>query len=629
MRPMISLSAATLRRGNKLLWQDVSLHVHPGQRVGIVGKNGVGKSSLFKLLLGELELDHGELQLPATWVMSSVSQEEPSGPMPALEFVASGDAPALAAKQALDIAQANEDDASITKALMLMDDTDAHTVENRAAKLLDGLGFKPEDIRRPIDDFSGGWRMRLALAFALMCPADLLLLDEPTNHLDLDTVLWLENWLKQFPGTLLLISHDREFIDSVVTHVAHVEHQSMKIYTGGFSTFEKTRAMQLEQQQQQHEKHQRRVKEMEAFITRFKAKATKAKQAQSRVKALARMGESMAVHSDSEFHFRFKEPEKNPNPMLNLIDVSLGYDTPLLNGVNMTLLPASRIGLIGPNGAGKSTLIKHLAGKDTQLTLFTGERSTSVHLKVGYFEQHQIDQLDMAATPVSTIRKLDPKATDQELRDFVGGFGFIGDQALAPVGPMSGGEKARLALAAVVYEKPNLLLLDEPTNHLDLDMRRALTFAIQQFDGAVVLVAHDRYLLRAVCDELWLVADGQADVFNGDLDDYSVWLRQRLAEANPNTKSDADNSAAAKKEKKRLDAAKRHQQAPLRKKLKTCESKLEKAQTRMEKIQVELVECYENGEAAKADALNIEMASLRETVDTLEEEWLELSEELA
>ncbi|MGD8709022.1 MAG: ATP-binding cassette domain-containing protein, partial [Ectothiorhodospiraceae bacterium] len=487
---MIQLRNLTLRRGPDPLLESADLTIHAGQKLGLVGANGCGKSSLFALLRGELHPDAGDVSLPADWTIASMLQETPALERPALEYVLDGDEALRGAERAVAAAESRNDGEAIARAHARFDAAGGYSARARGAELLHGLGFEPDVHQQPVAAFSGGWRVRLNLARALMCPSDLLLLDEPTNHLDLETVLWLEQWLRAYPGTLMLISHDRDFLDAVVDHVVHIEQRRLNLYKGGYSAFERQRSERLAQQQALHDKQQQEIARLERFIDRFRAKATKARAAQSRVKALERMEKVAPAHVDSPFHFEFREPEPAANPLMSLEGVAAGYDgAPVFTGVSMGLRPGARIGLLGPNGAGKSTLVKLLA---RDLEPLQGTLTVGRNVRIGYFAQHQLEQLDPEASPLLHLQRLAPGEGEQKLRDFLGGFGFQGDMATDPVAPFSGGEKARLVLALLVWQRPNLLLLDEPTNHLDLEMRHALTVALQGFDGATVTVSHDR-----------------------------------------------------------------------------------------------------------------------------------------
>lgn len=541
---MIRLDGVTLMRGGDVLFADASLSLHPGWHVGLVGHNGTGKSSLFALLLGQLGVDAGNLSRPADWRMAHMAQEVGALDQSALDYVLDGDADLRALEAVLAQAEANPD---ATDPMQLAHwheqfaTLDGYTARARAQTLLAGLGFSQAQQGQAVRSFSGGWRMRLNLARTLYQPSDLLLLDEPTNHLDLETVLWLQDWLRAYAGTLILISHDRDFLDAVCGHILHIHQQSLRLYTGNYSAFERQRAERLAQQQVLVAKQQAQRAHLEDYVRRFRAKATKAKQAQSRLKMLERLPAIALAHADSPFSFTLTAHDKTSSPLVGLRAASLGHaGNEVLARVNLELLPGSRIGLLGPNGAGKSTLIKSLMGA---LPLLAGERVAGEHLRLGYFAQHQIESLDMEASPLLLVQRLSPQVAEQSIRDFLGGFGFVGDDALVPCGPFSGGEKARLALALLAWQRPNVLLLDEPTNHLDLDMREALTLALQDFAGAVVLVSHDRHLLSSTVDDFYLVADGRVQLFDGDLDDYAVWLKQRaLAQAQAGR---SDKAAAA------------------------------------------------------------------------------------
>jgi ATP-binding cassette subfamily F protein 3 len=521
---VILLRNLTLARAGRPLIEGASLGLHAGWKAGLTGANGCGKSSLFALLSGELHQEAGDLELPPQWVIAHVGQETPALPDPAIEFVLDGDAELRRIEAALREAEDRHDGEAIAHLHMDYGHIDGYGARARAAALLSGLGFKDEEFDRPVGEFSGGWRVRLNLARALMCRSDLLLLDEPTNHLDLDAVIWLEKWLCAYRGTLLMISHDRDFLDAVVDRVIHIEGRRMKLYTGNYSAFEHARAEALALQQAMYAKQQREIAHLKSYIDRFRAKATKARQAQSRIKALARMEEVTAAHVDTPFEFRFFEPVGSPDPLLMLEDAAAGYgDVAVLRGLTLTLRPGDRLGLLGRNGAGKSTLIRLLADEAPPLM---GIRREGKGLKIGYFAQHQLEQLRPDESPLWHMNHLDPRTRDQDFRNYLGGFNFHGEMATRPVGPFSGGEKSRLALALLIWQKPNLLLLDEPTNHLDLEMRHALTLALSEYEGAMVLVSHDRHLLRTTCDNFCLVADGGLKPFDGDLDDYRKWLDQ-------------------------------------------------------------------------------------------------------
>jgi len=526
---LIQFKQLTLVRGLKTLFKDASLQLHPGHKVGLTGANGAGKSSLFSLLRGEMHLESGNLDIPSKWVIAHVAQETPALQIPAIEFVLDGDAELRGIEAALLEAETNHKGELIAELHHRLGDIDGYSAKARAAELLSGLGFSQAGLQQAVATFSGGWRVRLNLARALMCRSDLLLLDEPTNHLDLDAVIWLESWLQSYRGTLLLISHDRDFLDAIVNHIAHIEQQTVTLYKGGYSDFERQRAEKLALQQAMFEKQQRKVSHLQAYIERFRVQATKARQAQSRIKALERMEMISAAHIDSQFNFEFRAPVAAPDPLLVLDDMHVGYgETPLIKHIVMTIRPGERIGLLGKNGAGKTTLIKLLA---RELEAMYGKRVEGKDLNIGYFAQHQLEQLHLDESPLQHMLRLDPSTREQEHLNYLGGFDFKGDMARSQCENFSGGEKSRLALALLIWTRPNLLLLDEPTNHLDLEMRHALTMALQGYEGGVILVSHDRALLRATCDQFVLVADHQAQLFDGDLEDYSAWLNaQRLLE---------------------------------------------------------------------------------------------------
>jgi len=526
---LIQFKQLTLARGVKVLIQSASLQLHPGHKVGLTGANGAGKSSLFALLRGEMHVESGSLEMPASWVVAHVAQETPALPVSAIDFVLDGDVELRAVEKALVEAETNHQGERIGELHQRLTDIDGYSAKARAAELLNGLGFSQQNLLQPVSTFSGGWRVRLNLARALMCRSDLLLLDEPTNHLDLDAVIWLEGWLQSYRGTLLLISHDRDFLDAIVNHIAHIEQQTLTLYRGGYSDFERQRAEKLALQQAMFEKQQRKVVHLHSYIDRFRVQATKARQAQSRIKALERMEMISAAHVDSQFSFEFRPPIAAPDPLLVLDDMSVGYNNvALIKNIVLAIRPGERIGLLGRNGAGKTTLIKLLAN---ELQPLSGKRVEGKELNIGYFAQHQLEQLRSDESPLQHMMKLDPLTREQEHLNYLGGFDFKGDMARTPCANFSGGEKSRLALALLIWTRPNLLLLDEPTNHLDLEMRHALTLALQDYEGGVILVSHDRALLRATCDEFILVADGKAQAFESDLEGYSQWLNeQRLKE---------------------------------------------------------------------------------------------------
>jgi len=625
---MLHFDNVSLRRGPRLLFEGASFQIHPGQKVGVTGANGTGKSSLFAMVLKTLATDAGEISRPAGWVIAHLAQEIAATGQAAIEYVLDGDQGLRDLQRKLSDAEAAGDGEQIAHLHADLDHIGGYQANSRAAQLMAGLGFKPGDEQRPLADFSGGWRMRLNLARTLMCRSDLLLLDEPTNHLDLDAVIWLENWLKQYRGTLLLISHDRDFLDSVCSHILHLEQQRATLYTGNYSGFERIRAEQLANQQAAFEKQQREIAHMHSFVERFKAKATKAKQAQSRIKALERMELIAPAHVDSPFHFSFKPPHRNPHPLLQIDNCAAGYaGKVILQNARMVLTPGDRVGLLGPNGAGKSTLIKLLAGEIKPLE---GERLAAKDLKIGYFAQHQLEQLHPEHTPVEHLQQLDRQIGEQDARDYLGGFGFVGDKALEKVGPFSGGEKSRLVLALLVYQRPNLLLLDEPTNHLDLEMRQALATALQDFEGAMVIVSHDRHLLRTGCDRLELVYGGQVEEFKDDLDHYPAWLSQQAKHTETVTEPLADQMAAERetaeqrKVRKRQEAERRKQLQPLKRAVEKAEKALEALQVKQKSLEAQLADntLYEAANKDRLSQLLTEKATLDRDLEDAELEWL-------
>ncbi|MGE8176243.1 ATP-binding cassette domain-containing protein [Pseudomonas fluorescens] len=623
---MIRLQNLTLQRGPQRLLEDAELTLHAGHKAGLIGANGAGKSSLFALIRGELHPDSGDCFLPADWRIAHMRQEIDTLERLAVDYVLDGDLRLREVQRDLAAAEAAHDGAAQARLHAELDSADGYTADARARKLLAGLGFTNEQMDRQVGDFSGGWRMRLNLAQALMCPSDLLLLDEPTNHLDLDAIIWLEEWLKSYPGTLLLISHDRDFLDAVVDHVAHVDQRKITLYRGGYSAFERARAERLAQQQQAYEKQQAQRAHMESYIARFKAQATKARQAQSRIKALERMEELSAAHVDSPFDFVFRESVKISSPLIDLSDARLGYgERAVLEKVKLQLIPGARIGLLGPNGAGKSTLIKNLAG---ELEPLSGRLTRGENTVVGYFAQHQLDSLDSKASPLLHLQRLAPTEREQTLRDFLGGFDFRGARIDEPVLNFSGGEKARLALALIAWGRPNLLLLDEPTNHLDLEMRLALTMALQEFSGAVLVVSHDRHLLKSTTDNFFLVADGKVEEFDGDLEDYARWLvdyRQRNAPVN---NSPVNPDKTDKKAQRQAAAALRQQLAPHKREADKLEAELGKLHEKLAKIETSLGDSAVY-EAARKDELRdllAEQARLKVREAELEETWMEALE---
>lgn len=629
---MIKIESLTLQRGPLRLLDNANLTLHAGQKVGLLGTNGAGKSSLFSLLRGELGPDAGSCTLPADWRISHMRQEIEDLDRIAVDYVLDGDSELRRVQQRLAEAERNHDDQTLGALYAELDALNGFSADSRARTLLAGLGFTPEQCDAPVGDFSGGWRMRLNLAQALMCPSELLLLDEPTNHLDLDAILWLEDWIKAYRGTLLLISHDRDFLDAVVEHIVHVAEQQLTLYRGGYTQFERTRAERLVQQQAAFEKQQAQREHMQHYIARFRAQATKARQAQSRLKALERMELIGPAHIDSPFSFSFREADQQSSPLLDLHNAILGYgDAAVLKQVKLQLAPGARIGVLGPNGAGKSTLIKTLAGN---LPLLTGELKTGEHLAIGYFAQHQLDSLDPEASPLLHLARIAPAERDQTLRNFLGGFDFRGDRIDEPVRHFSGGEKARLALALIAWQKPNLLLLDEPTNHLDMEMRHALAIALQQFEGAMLLVSHDRALIRDTTDELWLVADGRLQVYPDDLDTYTRWLAQFRQQQNELRNNAAVPAQAAEKvdakAQRRLAAEQRQRLAPLRRQIEKLEQQMNGLAAELEEIEQTLgdAELYNPEHKERLKALLARQASARQSLEEVEARWLETSEEL-
>ncbi|WP_429212952.1 ATP-binding cassette domain-containing protein [Metapseudomonas resinovorans] len=619
---MIRLQNLTLQRGPQRLLEGAEMTLHAGQKVGLIGANGAGKSSLFALLRGELGPDAGDCLLPADWRIAHMRQEVDNLERLAVDYVLDGDQHLRKVQRDLAAAEAGHDGTAIARLHIELDSADGYTADARARKLLAGLGFTSEQMDRRVGDFSGGWRMRLNLAQALMCPSELLLLDEPTNHLDLDAILWLEEWLKGYPGTLLLISHDRDFLDAVVDNVAHLEQQKLTLYRGGYSAFERTRAERLAQQQQAYEKQQAQRAHMEKYIARFKAQATKARQAQSRIKALERLEELAPAHVDSPFDFSFREADKISSPLLDLSEGRLGYgDKAVLQQVKLQLAPGARIGLLGPNGAGKSTLIKTLSGDIEPLG---GRLARGENLAIGYFAQHQLDALDAKASPLLHLQRIAPSEREQTLRDFLGGFDFRGDRCDEAVVNFSGGEKARLALALIAWQKPNLLLLDEPTNHLDLEMRLALTMALQDFAGAVLVVSHDRHLLKSTTDEFLLVADGRVQSFDGDLDDYARWLVDYRARQAPVTSTPVNPDKTDKRAQRQAAAALRQQLAPHKKEADKLEKDLGKVHEQLAGIEERLGDSalYEAARKDELRDLLAEQARLKAREAELEEAWL-------
>jgi ATP-binding cassette subfamily F protein 3 len=614
---VIRLSNLTLSRGAKPLLENADLSLNPGERVGLIGANGSGKSSLFALLRNELHADKGDVDFPAHWRISHVAQETPALDRPATEYAIDGDAHLRSLEERLSDAEAKNDGNLIGELHAALADADAYTVRSRAETLLLGLGFPKAQLYEPVSAFSGGWRMRLNLAQALMRPSDLLLLDEPTNHLDLDAILWLEDWLKRYPGTLIIVSHDRDFLDGVVTTIVHIDQRKLRRYAGGYSSFEEQRAQSLVLQQAQIEKQARERAHLQSFIDRFRAKATKARQAQSRMKMLAKMEDLAPLHVSAPFSFEFREPLRAPNPLLVLEDVQAGYgDKVVLNDVTLSLQSDMRIGLLGVNGAGKSTLIKTIANV---LRPLAGTATFNKGVVIGYFAQHQVEMLRDDRSPLQHLLSISEKnVREQQLRDYLGSFNFPGDMATGPIGHFSGGEKARLALALIVWQRPNLLLLDEPTNHLDLETREALTVALAQFEGTLVLVSHDRHLLRATTDQFMIVANGRLQPFDGDLEDYRKWLFEKkapLPEKKPAEAPKAELPKAAK--------PKPVNRKPLEARIKRLEEQMAKLNARKAALEQQLADPALYQDRAKLEPLLMDQAYLAKELEELEAEWLE------
>ena len=634
---MIIFNNISLKRGQTELLENAAATINPKQKVGLVGKNGCGKSSLFALLKKELQPESGEVSYPSNWAVSWVNQETPALDISALDYVIQGDREYC--RLQAELAQANErnDGNAIARIHDRLDAINAWTIQSRAETLLHGLGFSQEKTRHAVKSFSGGWRMRLNLAQALLCPSDLLLLDEPTNHLDLDAVIWLERWLVNYQGTLVLISHDRDFLDPIVNKILHIEQQKLNEYTGDYSSFEVQRATKLAQQAAMYRQQQQKIAHLQHYIDRFKAKATKAKQAQSRVKALERMELIAPAYADNPFTFSFRPPAALPNPLVMIEQASASYGegesaVKILDKIKLNLVPSSRIGLLGKNGAGKSTLIKLLAG---ELTALSGTVQLAKGVKLGYFAQHQLDTLRAEESALWHLQKLAPEQTEQQLRDYLGSFAFYGDKVNQPVASFSGGEKARLVLALIVWQRPNLLLLDEPTNHLDLDMRQALTEALVDYEGSLVVVSHDRHLLRNTVEEFYLVHDKQVEEFKGDLEDYQKWLTEQNSpsqakSAEQKAPQESANSVQNRKDQKRREAELRQQTAPLRKKIAQLEDKMNELSDTQAQIETQLSESelYQEENKEKLTALLAQQVETKKALEVVEADWLALQESL-
>ena len=620
---MLNFSDISIRRGTRLLFEKATFNLYRGEKIGITGENGSGKSTLLALVRGEVTPETGSFDMPGNLAVAHVAQELSASDDPAIEFVLDGDAELRAIEQQIAAAEAADDGHRLAELYGHYDAIGGYHARSRAATLLHGLGFTTSDEERPVRDFSGGWRVRLNVARALMSRSDLLLLDEPTNHLDLDAVLWLEQWLQDYRGTLLLIAHDRDFLDQICNRIVNIEHGKIDVYRGNYSDFEEARAAKLAQNQALYVRQQREVKHIESFINRFKAQASKARQAQSRIKALERMQRIAPAHVDTEFTFSFLEPYKLPRPLLTIDDQATGYgEVALVEGISFTISPGARIALLGHNGAGKSTVIKLLAG---ELPALSGERVEAKDLRIGYFAQHQLEQLKERESPLQHLRSMGGpaavKATEQELRDFLGTFGFRGDRVFEAIGPFSGGEKARLVLALLSYLRPNLLLLDEPTNNLDLEMRQALARALQDYPGAVLMVSHDRHLLRTVIDEFYIVADGRATPFDGDLDDYAKW-----AASNP--RDAIEKAAELKAARKQADAAQRNRSSTLKSELARLDRQLAKIQQQQQEIELQLstADIYDAANKSRLRELLEQQTKLKHELDQVETDWLEVSE---
>lgn len=622
---MIKLEHIEYQRGHKLLLKDSSLSIQKNWKVGVLGANGSGKSSLFSLLLGETMPQAGKVEIPSNWQIAHLRQETPSRDTPCIDYVLQGDPALTLLQKQLDQAQDPQQIADIHAEL---ENIDGYTANTRAAKLLHGLGFKQQDHHRPIAEYSGGWRMRLNLAQTLMCRSQLLLLDEPTNHLDLDALLWLEQWLKSYQGTLLIISHDREFLDNVISHVIYIEHSNAAIYNGNYSSFEIQRAEKLDLENKVYQKQQKKIKHLQSFVDRFSAKASKAKQAQSRVKFINRLTASAPAHYSSPFQFEFKEPRQQASPLIKLDHVDLGYgDTTILKCQRVQIETDARIGILGPNGCGKSSLLKAMSG---DLPIQSGQLWRHPNCEIAYFAQHQIDSLDLGDSPLQMFIRRFPKTSELELRKFLGGFGFQGEVVEQAIINFSGGEKARLTLAFMVFQRPNCLILDEPTNHLDIEMRQALTMALQSFQGAIIVVSHDRYLLQCVADEFLLISNQQVSQFNGDIQDYKLWLDEQNKE-NYSAEEVATNSLKSdRKEKRRQAAEHRESLKPLKRELAQLETQLEKLQLEKSHIEQRLTDStlYDTNSKQQIIESQKSLSAINKEITSLEERWLNVSEEI-
>jgi len=628
---MITLVNVSLQRGTRTLLQDTGVVIHSGQKVGVIGRNGCGKTSLFLCLTGSITPDAGSVNMTEGTRVSVMQQETPGSARTALEHVVDGDRAYRHLETELAHAEASGDIETVAALHAELDQIDGYTVDHRAQRLLSGLGFSQQDFYKAVDEFSGGWRVRLNLAAALMCPSDLLLLDEPTNHLDLEATIWLEQWLSAYPGTLLIISHDRDFLDRVINSVISFENFNLHLYQGNYSAYEKQRAAKLALQQVLSEKQRRRRAEIEDFVTRFRAKASKARQAQSRLKELQKMQQIVIAHVDSPFRFSFQEPERLPEHLLQMEEISIGFEQPLLTQINLKITASTRIGLLGFNGSGKSTLLKAMAGENQPLA---GEIHRTRHLKVGYFAQHQVDVLDERATPLELLQNTLEEKSEQKIRDYLGGYDFRGDRVDTRISNFSGGEKARLALAVIAWQKPNLLLLDEPTNHLDLEMRQALTVALQAFTGALVVISHDRYLLNNTVDSFYLISGEQLQPYTGSLNDYETWLKTRERQSSDGSTiarlHQSNSGPEDRKVKRQQAAARRKAQAPLRAQIKQQEAAMEQMQEKLEALNLRLMgnDLYEDSAKNELGRLLKEQGETQAQLHRLEEKWLELQERL-
>ena len=612
---MLSFNNLELVLGGKTLFDDVSLTIHHHQKVGLIGANGTGKTSLFKVIKKEIEVDQSSVSYPNDLRISYLAQEVPASDEIALQYVLSGDYRLLEIQHEIELAEKEEKFEILAELYETYSALDGYSAKSKAEQLMVGLGFKSEDFNKPLKDFSGGWRVRLNLAKTLMQPSDLMLLDEPTNHLDLDAILWLSNWIKSFPGALILISHDRDFLDDCVSFIAHLYHQSIELYSGNFTQFEILRAAKLAEIQSNYVKQQKEVAHMQSFINRFKAKATKARQAQSRVKALEKMELIAPAHIDSPFNFTISETEKISNPLISLSDSSLGYNTPILSMVNLSIAPGDRIGLLGPNGAGKSTLIKSIVGS---ISLIDGQREAGTNFKVGYFSQHQVDDLDLSISAFTHIQRLDETQTEKQIRTYLGGFNFKGDKVKDPIHLFSGGEKARLAFAIISYQKPNILLMDEPTNHLDMEMRHALTIALQTFRGAILLISHDRHLLNSSVDHFYLVDNGRVDIFNGDLNDYKNYILDIKSSDIKETKKKVKSSKDNKEDNSKLIKSLNIEISKLEKRLLRLNAKLDEANLKLADPDL-----YKDDSSDNLQDLIRNQLELSSEVELADQEWMD------